>query len=82
MKPGMANENNPTRGTGQRMDNNASASSDAGQRLDVKGSSSFLGLPARDRAAIQQSRNEPFPAEYSTQLEQYLKNLSDQGNRK
>ena len=39
-------------------------------------------LAARDRAAIQQSQGEKYPQEYGPLVEQYLKNLSDQGSGK
>jgi len=38
----------------------------------------LIGLPARDRAAITQSQNDKYPQEYGSQIEQYLKNLSDE----
>ena len=46
------------------------------------GSSKFTGLPARDRAAIQQSQGESYPQEYAPLVEQYLRNLSDQAEPK
>lgn len=46
------------------------------------GSSRFTGLPARDRAAIQQSQSETYPQEYAPLVEQYLKNLADQTDPK
>jgi hypothetical protein len=77
----MANENAAKQGSGNRMDNNANATGQAGARIEQKGSSSYLGLPARDRNAIINSGRERFPEEYGGQIEQYLKNLSDQGNK-
>lgn len=47
-----------------------------GPRSNEDGSSSFLGLPARDRQALQQSQSEKYPEEYSAIVEQYLRNLS------
>ena len=77
----MANEKAPHPGQGNRKDSRASADSQTGGRKDSAGSSSFLGLPPRDRDAIQQSRREKYPEEYGAMIEQYLKNLSDQNNR-
>ncbi|HAM73891.1 MAG TPA: hypothetical protein DCM86_19855 [Verrucomicrobiales bacterium] len=48
----------------------------------ASGGSRFLGLPARDRAAIQQSQGEAYPQEYGPFVEQYLRNLSDQAEPK
>ena len=48
---------------------------------EVTGSSAYLGLPARDRQAIQQSQGEKYPAEYGPMIEQYLRNLAEQSSR-
>lgn len=53
-----------------------------GVTQNVTGSSRFTGLPARDRAAIQQSQGESYPQEYAPLVEQYLRNLSDQAEPK
>ena len=53
-----------------------------GPTQNVSGSSKFTGLPARDRAAIQQSQSEGYPQEYAPLVEQYLRNLSDQAEPK
>jgi len=37
----------------------------------------FIGLPARDRAVIEQSQSEKYPEEYGSMVEQYMQNLSD-----
>ena len=44
------------------------------------GASAYLGLPARDRQAIQQSQGEKYPAEYGQMIEQYLRNLAEQSS--
>ena len=49
-----------------------------GPKQESKGISGFLGLPQRDRAALQQSQSEKYPQEYGTMVEQYLKNLADE----
>lgn len=53
-----------------------------GPTTTATGSSKFTGLPARDRAAIQQSQSEAYPQEYAPLVEQYLRNLSDQAEPK
>jgi hypothetical protein len=53
-----------------------------GPTQNAAGSSRFMGLPARDRAAIQQSQGESYPQEYGPLVEQYLRNLSDQAEPK
>ncbi len=49
-----------------------------GPRGSASGSGRFIGLPARERAALLQSQGEHYPQEYAPMIEQYLKNLSDQ----
>ena len=49
-----------------------------GPRGGASGGGRFIGLPARDRAALLQSQGEKYPPEYAPMIEQYLKNLSDQ----
>jgi hypothetical protein len=49
-----------------------------GARRDVEGKGRFIGLPARERAALLQSQGEDYPQDYAPMIEQYLKNLSDQ----
>ncbi len=39
-------------------------------------SANFSGLPARERAAIEQAQSEKYPEEYGTLVEQYLRNLA------
>ncbi len=48
----------------------------------MKGQSTFINLPKRDRSAILQSQGEKYPEEYGPLVEQFLRNLSDSGNRK
>jgi hypothetical protein len=57
---------------------NRSGGPQDGQRVAVQGKGQFIGLPARDRAAIQQSQSEKYPEEYGGMIEQYMKNLADQ----
>ena len=49
-----------------------------GARVAVQGKGQFIGLPTRDRKAIQQSQAEKYPEEYGGMIEQYMKNLADQ----
>jgi hypothetical protein len=42
----------------------------------------FLGLPARERATIQQSLAEKYPEEYGAMVEQYLLNLANEAVKK
>ena len=47
-------------------------------KSSAKPASSFAGLPARDRAALQQSQAEKYPQEFGSLIEQYMESLSDQ----
>lgn len=47
-----------------------------GSRAVAEGST-FIGLPARDRAAIEQSRAEQYPEEYGQYVEGYFQSLAD-----
>ncbi|MCC7375168.1 MAG: hypothetical protein IT581_10985 [Verrucomicrobiales bacterium] len=49
-----------------------------GPRRGAAGTGKFIGLPARERAALLQSQGDRYPQEYAPMIEQYLKNLSDQ----
>lgn len=67
----------PPRGSGEQG-NWTGAGGANGARRSASGDGTFIGLPQRDRAAIQQSQAEKYPQEYGPLVEQYLKNLSDQ----
>jgi len=75
-------QGNPTRQGSGRQGNWRGAGGADGARRGTAGQGQFTGLPARDRAAIQQSQGEKYPQEYGPLVEQYLKNLSDQGSGK
>ena len=75
-KPGKTNENMAMKGKGNRKDI-GKGTTDGGPRNVVASGGQYVGLPPRDRAALQQSRAEKYPQEYAPQIEQYLKNLSD-----
>jgi len=76
-QPGQGQGTPPPRGTGK--DGNWSGAGGAnGARRAASGNGTYIGLPQRDRAAIQQSQAEKYPQEYAPLVEQYLKNLSDQ----
>jgi len=49
-----------------------------GPKKAASGTGKYIGLPARERAALLQSQGERYPREYAPMIEQYLKNLSDQ----
>ncbi len=49
-----------------------------GPRSSTSGTGRYIGLPARERAALLQSQGERYSREYAPMIEQYLKNLSDQ----
>jgi hypothetical protein len=74
---GKANEQVAKGGSGNRQDANSNVQN-GGPRGNEKSAGQFLALPKRDRAAITQSQNDKYPQEYSSQIEQYLKNLADQ----
>ena len=47
-----------------------------------RGAAEFLGLPERDRQAIQQSQSEKYPQEYGSMIEEYMRSLaSDSGGK-
>ncbi len=48
-------------------------------RGDVHGGGAFVGLPPRDRAAVEQAQRDPVPAAYGGMVEQYYRNLADGG---
>ena len=60
---------------------NFSKSTQEGAVKAVTGRSAFIGLPARDRQAIQQSQGEKYPEEYGPMIDQYLRNLAEQSSR-
>ena len=51
-----------------------------GERKKITGSSRFIGLPERERGTLRQGTAASYPAEYSSMIEQYLKNLSDKSS--
>ena len=78
-QPGKGKGTPPPRGTGK--DGNWEGAGGAnGAHRAASGTGTFIGLPKRDRAAIQQSQAEKYPQEYGPLVEQYLKNLSDQND--
>jgi hypothetical protein len=77
---GEADEQDPHRSTGNRLGTRSNVQN-TGQRGNVTGSSQFLALPARDRAALTQSQNDKYPEQYGPQVEQYLRNLAEQDER-
>ena len=47
-----------------------------GARAVANRKGAFAGLPARERAVIEQAQGEKYPEEYGAQVEQYLLNLA------
>jgi hypothetical protein len=78
---GQGKGNPPPQGTGRQGNWDGSGGAD-GARRNGAGTSSYIGLPKRDRAAILQSQSEKYPQEYGPLVEQYLKNLADQATDK
>jgi hypothetical protein len=76
-QPGKGKGDPAPHGTGKDGNWNGSGGANGAHR-GANGSGAYIGLPQRDRAAIQQSQAEKYPQEYGPLVEQYLKNLSDQ----
>jgi len=51
-----------------------------GTRTTSSKSANFAGLPARERAAIEQAQSEKYPEEYGALVEQYLRNLASESS--
>ena len=85
MKSGVSNLSLPNPASLSRGDDKGSqresgpAATGGENRIDRKGQ--FLGLPSRERATIQQAQSEKSPQQYSTKVEQYYKNLSNESSR-
>jgi hypothetical protein len=48
----------------------------------ARGAGQYLGLPERDRGALQQSQSEKYPQEYGAMIEEYMRSLaSDSGGK-
>jgi len=48
----------------------------------AQGAGRYLGLPERDRGALQQSQSEKYPQEYGAMIEEYMRSLaSDSGGK-
>jgi hypothetical protein len=80
-RTGKPAANPPVAGQGNEGNWNSPGGAD-GPRKTTTGANQFQGLPQRDRSALQQSQGEKYPQEYGPLVEQYLKNLSDDANRK
>jgi hypothetical protein len=55
--------------------NDAAGAAAAGTQR-VAGAGAYLGLPDRDRAAIEQSQAEKYPQEYGPMIEEYMRSLA------
>jgi len=71
--PGMEMPNAP--GSGMRQSDEGQPFNDIAAQ-GAQAGHAFIGLPERDRQAIQQSQSEPYPEEYAPMIEQYLRNLA------
>jgi hypothetical protein len=89
-KPGAGKGNGPTKqakndasegAMGYQPGGTPEAVQRAARQAAIK-SAGFLGLPARERAAILQSQAEKYPEEYGAMVEQYLLNLSKEAGKK
>ncbi len=76
--PGPGDENMMSQGDGNRQGESQGVSGQTARGGANGHNAEFLGLPERDRAALQQSQAEKYPEEYGTMIEQYLRNLSQQ----
>jgi hypothetical protein len=74
MKPGQYSKAKDSHTSKTNMNGNPN-----GERDNVQGKGSYAGLPPRDRQALQQSQAEKYPAQYGAMVEQYYRNLSDEG---
>jgi len=77
--PGTPGAPAPSSGDGPGSQGDGENAKAGAQKSAGKGQ--FLGLPARDRAAIQQAQSEKYPQQYATKVEQYLQNLADESSR-
>jgi hypothetical protein len=61
----------------------ASAAPQPGTQVTPSGRAlNFSGLPARERAVLEQAKPEKYPAEYGERIEQYLRNLAEESAEK
>jgi len=55
---------------------------DGNDPASLQSTGRFIGLPRRDRNAIQQSQAEKYPQEYAPAIEQYLRNIAEDAGTK
>ena len=79
--PKLGNGSDPA-GSDRTPTGRPGANEATGPARVTTGPGQFVGLPKRDRAALQQSQGEKYPAEYGPMVEQYLRNLSDPAGAK
>ncbi|MEA3207255.1 MAG: hypothetical protein QOE70_312 [Chthoniobacter sp.] len=85
--PGPPGAPSPTPGTAgttaaQKYTPGAEEAVQLGSRAERVKKANFTGLPARERATIQQSQAEKYPEEYGALVEQYLLNLATESAAK
>jgi hypothetical protein len=71
-----------TDGAQQYVPPNGNEAAQVKLRSVVNGKTTFMALPARERAVIEQAQGEKYPEEYATQVEQYLLNLARESAEK
>lgn len=76
----QVDEMNAVGGDGNRDTIEGAGENQVAAQADISGQA-FIGLPERDREAIQQSQRENYPEEYAPLVEQYLRNLAAQEKR-
>jgi hypothetical protein len=83
-QPGQAsqstgqNQPNPRgNGANEKTWTDQAGAAKAGQRA-AHGNAQFLGLPERDRAAIEQSQSERYPQEYGAMIEEYMRSVANE----
>jgi len=75
--PSKADEDKPEPSTGDRK-TEAKGATDDGHAARAGAGKKYVGLPPRDRQAIQQSQGELYPKAYGGLVEQYLRNLNNE----
>jgi hypothetical protein len=74
--PGQLDENQPG-GGGVRTPGGKGAQDGGPRQAPANSTAAFVGLPPRDRQALQQSASDKYPQAYGQMVEQYRRNLSD-----
>ena len=88
-KPGQGKGTGPSSQAGNQPSEGATGykpgdpkAVERGARAATLGKTNFIGLPQRERDAIQQSLREKYPEEYGALVEQYFLNLANESAKK